>query len=182
MGYFVWRGVELASVALKILLMKVLYAPGRIVGSPWGFGYGLSLSIRKGGRLQYGRIIARRNFNVFCDGSTVALGNGVFFNNNCSLTAMERIEVGADTLFGEGVKVYDHDHAIGEDGRVSKSMFTIAPVSIGKNCWIGSNVVILKGVTLCDGVTIGAGAIVARSIGSPGIYVAKGGASLHKVG
>lgn len=182
MGYFVRRGMELVLAALKILALKLLYGPGRMSGPPWGFGRGLNVSIRKGGRLAYGRIVARRNLNIFCDGGQVSIGDGVFFNNDCSLNAMQAITIGAGTLFGEGVKVYDHDHLIGEDGRVSKDAFATAAVAIGSQCWIGSNAVILKGVTLCDGVTIGAGAIVASSIEVPGVYVAKGCATLQKIG
>jgi acetyltransferase-like isoleucine patch superfamily enzyme len=34
---------------------------------------------------------------------------------------------------------------------------------IGKNCWIGSNAVILPGVELGDNVIVGAGAVVTKS-------------------
>ncbi|HEY0334209.1 MAG TPA: acyltransferase [Stenotrophomonas sp.] len=182
MGYRFWRGLELALAAAKVWMLRIVYGSARIAGPCWGFGSGLSISIRKSGRFEFGSIIVRRNLSVFCDDGTVSIGRGVFFNNNCSLNAMARISIGEDTLFGEGVKVYDHDHVIGPDRRVAKAQFSIAPVSIGNHCWIGSNAVILKGVTLCDGVTIGAGAIVTRSIDKPGIYVAKGGATLHKIG
>ena len=37
------------------------------------------------------------------------------------------------------------------------------PIIIGKNCWIGTNVVILPGVELGDNVIVGAGAVVTKS-------------------
>lgn len=120
--------------------------------------------------------------SIFCDGGMISIGNGAFFNNNCSLNSMASISIGDDTLFGENVKVYDHDHVINPDGTISKNQFHIAPVSIGKNCWIGSNATILKGVTICDSVVIGAGAVIAKSIDTPGIYVAKELAHLQKIG
>ena len=38
-----------------------------------------------------------------------------------------------------------------------------------KNCWIGANVVILKGVTIGDNVIIGAGAVIHKDIPSNSI-------------
>jgi len=40
----------------------------------------------------------------------------------------------------------------------------IAPVKIEDDCWLGANVVVLKGVTLGKGVIIGANSVVTRSI------------------
>ena len=39
-----------------------------------------------------------------------------------------------------------------------------APIMIGKNCFIGCNSIILKGVTIGDNCTIGAGSVVTKSI------------------
>ncbi|MGZ0444451.1 DapH/DapD/GlmU-related protein [Citrobacter freundii] len=88
---------------------------------------------------------------------------------------MERIEVKENTIFGEGVKVYDHDHVINNYFRVSKNEFITSPIIIGSNCWIGSNVVILKGVNIVDNVIIGANSLVNKSISVSGIYVNKNG-------
>ena len=40
------------------------------------------------------------------------------------------------------------------------------PVTIGNNCWIGGNAVILPGVTIGDNVTIAAGSVVIRDVPS----------------
>lgn len=40
----------------------------------------------------------------------------------------------------------------------------IAPVSIGRDCWIGSGVRILKGVTIGNGAVVGAGSVVTHDI------------------
>jgi len=39
-----------------------------------------------------------------------------------------------------------------------------APITIGKNVWIGSNAVILAGVTVGDGAIIAAGAVVTKNV------------------
>ena len=37
-------------------------------------------------------------------------------------------------------------------------------VHIGKNCWLGSGVVVLPGVTIGDNVVIGAGSVVTKNV------------------
>ena len=49
----------------------------------------------------------------------------------------------------------------------------MAPVSIRKHCWIVSNVVILKGVTIGDNCVIGAGCIVYKDVADGSVVVNK---------
>lgn len=44
-------------------------------------------------------------------------------------------------------------------------------MSIGKHCWIASNVIILKGVTIGDGCVIGANCVIHRAISANTIVV-----------
>jgi len=38
------------------------------------------------------------------------------------------------------------------------------PITVGNNCWFGSNVTVCGGVTIGDGCVIGAGSVVTRDI------------------
>lgn len=107
------------------------------------------------------------NFLVW-DNAELIISEHVFFNNFCSVNCLEKIEIGENTLFGESVKLYDHNHKISveQNIRISKDQFTTAPIKIGKNCWIASNVTILKGVTIGDNVVIGAGCVIYKSVPS----------------
>ena len=172
-GYALRRGLGLIVSAFRVLCYKLIYGPSALRGPTFCFGAGLNVNIRNGGVFEYGTINVRRNLSIFCDGGRVRIGGGAFFNAGCSLNAMEEISIGENTLFGEGVKVYDHNHCVQSNGEVSHNEFATAPISIGRNCWIGSNVVILKGVNICDGVTVGAGAVISRSIPEPGVYVCR---------
>ena len=114
----------------------------------------------------------RRNCFIWIQGPAILLiGDKVFFNNNCSINCLEKIEIGDGCIFGEGVKFYDHNHKYTTDPiiSISKDEFNTAPIIIGKNCWISSNVTILKGVTIGDNVIIGAGCLVYKSIPSNSI-------------
>ena len=40
----------------------------------------------------------------------------------------------------------------------------MAEVRIGRNAWLGSNVMVLRGVTIGDDTVVGAGSVVSRSL------------------
>ena len=49
--------------------------------------------------------------NIVLDGSgTLIIHENVFFNNYCSVNCLGRIEIGENSIFGEGVRIYDHNH------------------------------------------------------------------------
>ena len=106
---------------------------------------------------------------------SLEIGKNVFFNNYCSINCLGKIEIGENTLFGEGVKMYDHNHKYGivNSGLVvERNEFKIGTIKIGKNCWIGSNVTILNNVVIGDNVIIGAGCLIYKSIPSNSIVKA----------
>ena len=123
--------------------------------------YGNHLSI--GVNLQF-----RKGFSLLLDaGGKARLGDNVFFNNYCSICVLEELTIGDGTIFGENVKIYDHNHIYSNpDMPIKQQGYTSAPIHIGKHCWIGSNVTILKGVTIGDNCVIGAGCVVYQDIPS----------------
>ena len=76
---------------------------------------------------------------------------------------MERIEIGSGTMMGEGVRFYDHDHIYTAE-KIEKWQWITAPIRVGRDCWIGSNVTILKGVTIGENTIIGAGCLIRNDI------------------
>lgn len=106
-----------------------------------------------------------RNFCSFVieNNASLIIGNNIFFNNYCSVNCLDRIEIGDETIFGEGVRLYDHNHLYTET-EIKKKAYKVAPIIIGKNCWIGSNVVILKGVNIGDNCIIGAGCVIYQDV------------------
>lgn len=108
-------------------------------------------------------VICRNFENFHVSSGKLILHDGVFINNSCSFNCMERIEIGSGTMMGEGVRFYDHDHIYTAE-KIEKWQWTTAPVRVGRDCWIGSNVTILKGVTIGDNTIIGAGCLVRKDI------------------
>ena len=108
-------------------------------------------------------VICRNFENFHVSSGKLILQDGVFINNSCSFNCMERIEIGNGTMMGEGVRFYDHDHIYTAE-TIEKWQWITAPIKVGKDCWIGSNVTILKGVTIGDNTIIGAGCLVRKDI------------------
>ncbi len=107
--------------------------------------------------------------------ASLKIENNVFFNNNCSVNCLDSIEIGENTLIGESVKLYDHNHKYSSlpNFKVEHQKFKTAPVKIGKNCWLGSNVVVLKGVTIGDNTIIGAGCVIHKDVPANSVIINK---------
>lgn len=57
------------------------------------------------------KIYIKSGFRVSLEnGAVLEIGDRTFFNYDCSITALNRITIGEDCLFGEAVKIYDHNH------------------------------------------------------------------------
>lgn len=172
-----FRFIKLFSVIFNYLYLFVI---GKLTNSTVTFRFpkiesGFSLYLEGNSRLDLNNISSRKNLTIVICNGEVIIGDDCFFNNNCSINCLDKVTIGKDTIFGESIKIYDHDHLVNDDYFVFKNKFITAPVSIGENCWIGSNVTILKGVHISDRVIIGANAVINKSIMEAGIYVNKNG-------
>lgn len=79
----------------------------------------------------------------------------------------ELVDIGADCFIGHGVMFINDLFSKGGPAGGDQSLW--ASTKIGNKVSIGSNATILP-VTICDGVVIGAGAVVTKDISKPGIY------------
>lgn len=125
------------------------------------------IKIENGNRLILGHNFSiRSNFNIRIKNSgKVIIGDNVFLNNFCSINCMESIRIGNNCIFGEGVRIYDHNHQYSRgDFPIYKQGYISRPIEIGNNCWIGSNVIILPGVVIGSNSVIGTSVIVHNDI------------------
>lgn len=108
-------------------------------------------------------LIVRRPF--FCDyGHHISLGKNVYFNFNCVILDCARVSIGNNVFFAPNVQIYTAQHPISDIPKRNDFVEIAKEISIGNNCWIGGNVVILAGVEIGDNCTIGAGSVVTKSI------------------
>ena len=73
-----------------------------------------------------------------------------------------KVEIGSNVLFGPNVHLYTATHPI--DAIERRSIDFSKPITIGNDCWIGGNAIILPGVKIGNGCTIGAGSVVTKDI------------------
>lgn len=113
-----------------------------------------------------GKFMARKGSYINIDvNGKLEIGDGCFFNNNCSLNCKNEIIIGDNCLFGENVKMYDHNHKFQDKNTLIKNQgYLLGKIAIGNNCWIGSNVTTLKDVKIGNNVIIGANCLVYKSI------------------
>ena len=111
------------------------------------------MECRKGRKIAYGTTI-----EVLSGGS---LETGFFTMNSGSvLIAAKRGQLGNDVMIARNVVIYDSDfHALGAESDVSA-----APVVIGDHVWIATNAMILNGVSIGAGSVIAANTLVSRSV------------------
>jgi maltose O-acetyltransferase len=75
------------------------------------------------------------------------------------------MEIGANSILGEDVSIYDHNHCYSDLTIPFRDQeFCGRHISIGKNVWIGCKVFIGPGVTIGDNVVIGACTVITKSI------------------
>jgi acetyltransferase-like isoleucine patch superfamily enzyme len=111
------------------------------------------------------------------EGAEVAIGNLVYVGDGVLISAQTRVAIGDATLVAHGVQIFDgNSHPLDADERAAHfrsilgleggGAFTIAaaPVSIGRNCWIGFNSAILKGVSVGDEAIVAAHAVVVEDV------------------
>ena len=94
-------------------------------------------------------------------GKNIRLGRGVFINSCCCFQDQGGITVGDGTLIGHRVTVATINHGLRPDER---HIHNLAPVTIGRNVWIGAGAILLPGVTVGDSAVIAAGAVVSRDV------------------
>ena len=102
------------------------------------------------------RIIGFDNIKLTKDKNTV----GSFcLSPHCYIQAISGIEIGENFLFAPGIRLISVNHGVNNEYKNENAK----PIVIGKNVWLGTNVIILPEVSLGNNVVVGAGSVVTKS-------------------
>jgi lipopolysaccharide O-acetyltransferase len=147
-------------------LSKLCFPSARIVRFPF--------YIRREGKLKIGNGFSANAglvLDVYGQDSQLIIGDNVMANYRLHIGSAKYIKIGSNTLFGSDCTVMDHSHG-GYKGKfhsdpsiapVKRDLVSL-PIVIGNNCWFGDRVFIMPGVTIGDGVVVGAGSIVTKDL------------------
>lgn len=113
-----------------------------------------------------GTLICESDFKLYqgaslyvAQGATLILkGEKGYINTGSRINCFNHIEIGDDCGIGDNVTIVDSDHHSIDGAQIS------APIIIGNHVWIGSNSMVLKGVTIGDGAVIAAESVVTKDV------------------
>ena len=96
-------------------------------------------------------------------GCNTHMGSNVYANFNLTIVDDIDVYIGNNVMFGPNVTISVTGHPVHGELRRKGTQFSL-PVRIGNDVWLGSNVVVLPGVTIGSNVVIGAGSVVTHDI------------------
>lgn len=114
------------------------------------------------------------------------LGVGLVMGDNSSIGphgyigCSGKIVIGSNVMFGPKCSLFAENHVFSDSKATIKSQGVKQKgITIEDDCWIGSNVVILDGVTIGKGSVIGAGTLVTKDVPAGSIVMDKREKSLN---
>jgi acetyltransferase-like isoleucine patch superfamily enzyme len=102
---------------------------------------------------------------------------GVKIGNDCRVFINDwgsepyLIELGNNVTITGGVKLLTHDGSTCLLKKLKSRYYIYGRIIIGNNVFVGTNTIIMPGVSIGDNVVIGAGSVVTKDLIKPGVYV-----------
>ncbi|RYN39729.1 hypothetical protein AA0112_g3428 [Alternaria arborescens] len=96
-------------------------------------------------------------------GCNISLGKRFYSNFNLTILDCSLVTIGDRCMFGPNVSIFAATHEAEVQSRRDNIEYG-KPVVVGDDCWIGGNVVILPGVKIGRGVTVGAMSVVTKDV------------------
>lgn len=95
-------------------------------------------------------------------GLNITVGRSVFIGHGCMFTGHGAIDIGDEVMIANKVNLVTSGHPVEPDRR--RDFITVAPISIGRNVWIGTAATVLPGVTVGADSVVAAGAVVTHDV------------------
>jgi maltose O-acetyltransferase len=108
---------------------------------------------------------------LVCWDGELTIGDGTYINYGTSISATERVAIGANCAIGQYSIIMDNDyHAAGDHRAPGRA----ASIVIENDAWLGARVIVLPGAHIGRGAVIGANSVVkghiparTMAVGSP---------------
>lgn len=96
-------------------------------------------------------------------GSNIKPEGAFYANYNTTILDCAEVRLGDGVLFGPNVSIYCGTHSVSVKER-KQGLERTLPVSIGRDTWVGGGSIIMAGVKIGVGCTIGAGSVVTKDV------------------
>lgn len=169
--------ISITYTAFRLLVYKIIHRKNFQSGLIERISPDVVLEFNRGSQVSLGKYIRVHSGSKIKvrPGAKLSVGDNVKINYFCIMVCQDEIQIGKGTEFGPSVYLYDHDHDYrkGLNADSDKECFQKAPITIGENCWIGANTVILRGTTIGDNCVVGAGCVLKGDFPDNSIIVQK---------
>ncbi|MFC9558805.1 acyltransferase [Agromyces sp. NPDC056965] len=152
----------------RLLALRAMY-PGLIVHGEVFIGKNCEISVQGAGRLVLDGCHVSHGCVVTAGPDADLRIEADYIGPSSTIVARRSIRIGPGSKLAERTVIRDgnHDHTV----PLRAMRFTAAPVRIGADVWVGAGAIILSSVSIGDGATIAAGAVVTKDV-RPGSTVA----------
>ena len=118
----------------------------------------VKIRLSSGGRLILGKRVGIRDKVILnSTGGIITIGDQVFINDFTCINSRDEVTIGNNSIIGQGVKIYDHDHDY--QNNLQKD-FICSPVVIDHDVWLGSDAIILRGSYIGEHSIVGAATLL----------------------
>lgn len=100
-------------------------------------------------------------------GGPIRIGDRTYLGHDVHVHAIDPVTIGSACVLADGVFVASTDHA--RDNR--HDAVGTGPITIGDRVFLGQRAVVLGGVRIGDGATVGAGAVVTKDVPAGAVVV-----------
>ena len=123
-----------------------------------GIALGPGTTLRRGAQIEVTSTLGDLAFGCRT-GARVGIGEGSFIG------AKGPVTIGDETNLGPGCKVIAENHGFADPTRpIREQQLSRRGVAIGRDCWLGANVVVTDGCSIGDGAVMAAGAVVTGDV------------------
>ena len=152
----------------RYLWRRALTRAGRRwrTSGPLFLGRRLEIEIARAGEVRFGRFVwVGDGTKIRCHEGVVEIGDKTVMGQECTISAYQRVRIGAQCVIADRAMFIDFDHGVVEvDRPIRLQGIYKRDVVVGSNVWIGYGACILRGVSVGDNSIVGTNAVVTKDV------------------